>query len=221
MGVGEGLCGFVLGKGYKASLFCFLVDAVFLGLKDERILERIYEKDQATGAFIISIALDRYVDVFNELDSAPWRRRDLDHDLRLFLEDCSSDIPLKYDVILQFNVEQEKKDPAKVERLKVGLKTYFTFVRASLHKKINRSYQRSLIYGVGAFFLIFASYSLAAVSNNAVLVTLFDVVAIGGWVFLWEAISTLAFVGREARDRYRMYQRFSLAEVRFTYAEPT
>ena len=193
-----------------------------MGLKrDERSLERIYEKDKGTGAFIISLALDRYVDVFNELDSAPWRRRDLDHDLRLFLEDCSSDIPLKYDVILQFNVEQEKQDPAKEERLKVGLKTYFTFVRSSLHRKINRSYQRSLVYGVAAFFLIFASYSLAAISSNPLLVTLFDVVAIGGWVFLWKAISAFAFEGRESRDRYRMYQRFSLAEVRFTYAQAT
>ena len=189
--------------------------------RDERTLERIYEKDKTTGAFNISIALDHYVDVFNELDSAPWRRRDLDHDLRIFLEDCSTDIPLKYDVILQFNVEQERQDPAKEERLKVGLKTYFTFVRTSLQRKIRRSYQRSLLYAFGAFFLIFASYSLAATSSNTLLVALFEVVAIGGWVFLWEAISTFAFQGREARDRYRMYQRFSTAEIRFTYAHIT
>ncbi len=189
--------------------------------RDERTLERIYEKDKATDAFIISIALDRYVDVFNELDSAPWRRRDLDHDLRLFLEDCSSDIPLKYDIIIQFNVEQEKQDPIKEERLKVGLKTYFTFVRSGLQRKIRRSYERSLIYGVVAFFLIFASYTLAALSTTPLLVSLFDVVAIGGWVFLWEAISTLAFLGRDARERLRTYQRFSISEVRFTYTQPT
>ncbi len=189
--------------------------------RDERTLERIYEKDKTTGAFIISIALDHYVDVFNELDSAPWRRRDLDHDLRIFLEDCSSDIPQKYDISLQFNVEQEKQDPIKEERLKVGLKTYFTFVRGGLQKKIRRSYERSIVYAVGAFFLIFASYSLTAISTNPLLSTVFDVVAIGGWVFLWEAISTFAFQGREALERYRMYQRFSTAEVRFTYAQAT
>ncbi|MGD6852503.1 MAG: hypothetical protein ACQCN6_10640 [Candidatus Bathyarchaeia archaeon] len=188
---------------------------------DERTLERIYEKDKATDAFIISIALDRYVDVFNELDSAPWRRRDLDHDLRIFLEDCSSDIPLKYDIIIQFNVEQEKRDPIKEERLKVGLKTYFTFVRSNLQKRIRRSYERSLIYGVVAFFLIFVSYSLAAVSINPLLASLFDVVAIGGWVFLWEAISTLAFEGRDAREKLKTYQRFSISEVRFTYTPAT
>jgi hypothetical protein len=197
------------------------MERLFGRKRDERTLERIYEKDKETGAFIISIALDRYVDVFNELDSAPWRRRDLDHDLRLFLEDCSSDIPLKHNVILQFNVEQEKPDLIKEQRLKVGLKTYFTFVRSTLQKKIRRSYERSIFYAFGAFFLIFASYALAAFSSNTLLVALFDVVAIGGWVFLWEAISTLAFAGRDARDRYRMYQRFSTAEVRFTYVQVT
>lgn len=188
--------------------------------RDERTLERIYEKDPS-GAFIISIALDRYVDVFNELDSAPWRRRDLDHDLRVFLEECSTDIPLKYDVILQFNVEQEKQDPQKEERLKAGLKTYFTFVRASLQKEIRSSYQRSAIYTIGALFLLFAFYSLSAFSTDPLLATVFDVAAIGGWVFLWEAITTLVFSGRDARGRFRMYQRFSRAQVRFTYLQDT
>jgi hypothetical protein len=192
--------------------------AVFMK-RDERTLERIYEKDKQTGAFIISIALDSYVDVFNELDSAPWRRRDLDHDLRVFLEDCSSDIPLKYDVILQFNVELEKQDTIKEERLKMGLKNYFTFARTGLQKKIHRSYERSTLYSITAFFLIFASYSLATISTNPLLSAVFDIISIGGWVFLWEAISELAFDGREARERYKMYSRFSLAEVRFTYVQ--
>jgi hypothetical protein len=187
--------------------------------RDERTLEKIYERDKASGAFIISIALDRYVDVFNELDSAPWRRRDLDHDLRIFLEDCSSDIPSRYDIILQFNIEHEKQDMLKEERLKVGLKTYFTFVRGSLQKTIRNSYERSALYVLGAFFLLFASYSLRTTSSNLILTTLFDGVSIGGWVFLWEAISTLAFTSREARDKYRQYQRFSTAEIRYNYSQ--
>ena len=55
--------------------------------RNEKSLERIYERDSSLGAFIINIAIDNYPDVFNELDSAPWRRRDLDHDLRIYLED--------------------------------------------------------------------------------------------------------------------------------------
>ena len=186
--------------------------------RDEKTLERIYERDK-TGAFIISISVDHYVDVFNELDSAPWRRRDIDHDLRLFLEDCSADIPFKYEIILQFNVAQEKQDTAREERLKMGLKTYFTFVRSSLQRKIRNDYERCILYILAAFFLLFGAYALRAASSNIVLVTLIDGVGIAGWVFLWEAISTFAFKGRDARDRYKEYERFSTAEIHFSYSE--
>ena len=67
-------------------------------------LEGIYEKDQATSAFIIATAIERYTGIFNELDPAPFKKRDINQDLRVFLEDCSADIPLKYNVILQFNL---------------------------------------------------------------------------------------------------------------------
>ena len=73
-------------------------------------LEGIYEKDQATSAFIIATAIERYTDIFNELDPAPFKKRDIDQDLRVFLEDCSADIPLKYNVILQFNVLENASD---------------------------------------------------------------------------------------------------------------
>jgi hypothetical protein len=185
---------------------------------DEKVLEKIYERDKDTGAFIISVAIEKYVDVFNELDSAPWRRRDLDHDLRLFLEDCSSDIPLRYDIILQFDVSNEQQDLVKEEKIRAGLKTYFSFVQNSLRNKLRNSFQRSALYAVAAFFLLFVSYSLRnEVIDNALLTTLVDGIGIGGWVFLWESISTLAFTSREAQDMLKQYQRFSTAQIRFRY----
>lgn len=185
---------------------------------DEKALEKIYERDETSGAFIISVSIGEYVDVFNELDSAPWRRRDLDHDLRLFLEDCSSDIPLKYDVILQFNVSNETQDVVKEEKIRAGLKTYFSFVRNSLRKKFRESFQRSVLYVIAAFFLLFVSYSLyTEVVGNTLLTTLVDGIGIGGWVFLWEAISTLAFTSREAQDNLKQYERFNTAPIRFSY----
>ena len=40
-------------------------------------LEGIYEKDQAKSAFIIATAIERYTDIFNELDPAPFKKRDI------------------------------------------------------------------------------------------------------------------------------------------------
>ncbi len=55
--------------------------------RTDEILERIYERDHDIGAFVIAAALENYSGFFNELDPSPFRKRDIDHDLRVFLED--------------------------------------------------------------------------------------------------------------------------------------
>jgi hypothetical protein len=185
-----------------------------------KALEKIYEYDKESGAFIISTAIERYPDVFNEWDSAPWRRKDIDYDLRVFLEESSADIPLKNDIILQFNVSLDRRDTEKEERIKAGLKTYFTFVRNATQRQIRRSYQASALYVFAAFVLLFISFTLRpVVTDNIILSTLVEGVIIGAWVFLWEAISTYAFTSREWREKFRHYKRFSNAPIRFNYLE--
>lgn len=186
--------------------------------RDEKTLEHIYEREKNTGAFIISIAITKYLDIFNELDSAPWKRRDLDHDLLVFLEESSADIPLQYDIVLQFNVSPEKQDAEKEERIRLGLRTYFTFVKNSLQRELRGSYEKSALYVLASFLLLFTSYTLQAqVSGNIIFTTLVDGVSIGGWVFLWEAISTFAFRNRDMREKYQQYRRLNMAPVRFYY----
>ncbi len=187
---------------------------------DEQSLEKIYERDKTTGAFVISVAIEKYADIFNELDSSPFLRRDLNNHLRRFLEDCSSDIPLKNDIIVQFNVSQEKQDIGKEEKIKTGLKTYFSFVRNSQQKKVRNRYQKSTLYALASFLLLSVSYSLRTASTgNIVFNTLVDGVNIGGWVFLWEAISTFAFKNRNVHAKYKHYKRFNNTPIRFNYLQ--
>jgi hypothetical protein len=204
------------------SMYIPLFSSIFAMSKcGNAALEKIYECDKETGAFIISIALDNYPDVFNELDSAPWRRRDIDHDLRVFLEESSADIPMRHPIILRFNVEVEKQDPIKEEHIKTGLRTYFSFVRSNMQRQIRDSYQKSVFYVMASFLLLFTSYTLRpAVEGNIVFATLVDGISIGGWVFLWEAISTYAFKSRDAREKLQHYKRFSKAPIWFSYRQP-
>jgi hypothetical protein len=184
----------------------------------DKTLEKIYEKDKATGAYIISVAIDKYTDIFNEWDPAPFRKRDIDQDLRYFLEDCSSDIPIKNDVTLTFDVLDEERDSEKETRIKSGLKTYFSFVRNLLERKIKKSYETSLLYVLASFLLLAASFLLRTVTPDGLLfVVTVEGLNIGGWVFLWEAISTFAFKNRDVKSKYQQYRRLSGALVLFNY----
>jgi hypothetical protein len=185
---------------------------------DEKALEKIYQRDKDTKAFIISVAIQDYIDIFNELDSAPFRIRDLNHELRVFLEECSSDIPIKFDIIIKFNVSREKQDAEKEEKIRLGLKTYFSNVRNSLKREIQGSYQKSTFYALASFILLLSSYSLRPlIFDSIVFTTLVDGISIGGWVFLWEAISNFAFKNRETREKYKQYKRFSGTPIVFHY----
>lgn len=187
----------------------------------DKNLAKLYECDKAAGAFIISIALEKYSDVFNELDSAPWSRKDIDIDFRVFLEESSSDIPLKRDIILRFTVAGEKQDESKEDLVKQGLRNYFLFVRHSMRKQMAKVYQRSIVYALAGFALLFASYSLQTAAQYTAFTVLVDVILIGGWIFLWEAFSTYIFQGKEQREKLGHYERLSTAPIQFLYKENT
>jgi len=186
--------------------------------RTDATFEKVYERDAQTNRFIIAAAINKYTDIFNELDPAPFKKRDVNHDLRIFLEDCSADIPLKYNILLQFNVLNEKQEIEKEERVKFGLKTYFSFVERQLEREIRRSYEKSTFYVGVAFLLLFTAYSLGTLATQDIIITTaVEGITIGGWVFLWEAISTFAFRKRDTKNKRKHYQRFIRAQIRFNY----
>jgi len=178
----------------------------------------MYEKDPATNAFIIPTSLEKYSDFFNMLDPSPLRKRDLNRDLRAYLEDCSSDISLKQEIILQFNLRNETIDKMKEEKIRQALKTYFSFATNLLSSEVRKSYEQGVVYAGLSLIFLFISYFLnAAIVGNLLLTTLIAGISIIGWVFLWEAISTFTFRKRGVRTRIGHYNRFVRAQVRFNY----
>ena len=180
-------------------------------------LEKIYPRDSETKSFIIQAAVNQYNDIFNELDPAPFKKRDINQELKDYLEDCSLDIPLRYNVILQFSIPKSARDHEKEKSIESGLKTYFSFLMKSLEKNLKRSYQKNFIYIITAFVLLLtASFTGTFIgTKDVILFTLVQGLYIGGWVFLWEAISSFSFYNRDIKYEYRQYKRFYNAPIYF------
>ncbi|QQE66903.1 hypothetical protein GFS31_36070 [Leptolyngbya sp. BL0902] len=182
----------------------------------DRFFNTIYAIDPATNAYMIEAALDDYGDIFNEWDPAPFKRRELDPDLQIYLEGSSDEISFRYPVELIFTLPAEKRCEATEQEVRVGLRNSFTFKLYVLRKEIrtiNLLTLRYVLMGLGTLW----AARLISVPAEAYAITsvLTEGLFIGGWVFLWEAVSLFFFSNRDIYQRYRTYTRLRDALVIF------
>ena len=186
------------------------------GKEKRGLFAEIYRYDKITDSYIIEIALDSYGDIFSEWDPAPFKLRDIDPDLALYLEGCSEDIPLKYPVTLSFTVPKGYRRENVEVQARNGLKNGFTFKRYFIKKEIHTLNRRTFFY----FIIGFAFLWVATIFPKQLIESPFPSIIveglfIGGWVFLWEAISILLFTTRSLRHQDHIYKRLQNSPIAF------
>lgn len=187
-------------------------------LKKVNYLNKMYEKNPKTGNYIIQIGLEKYTDIFNDWDHASFKKRDMDPDLVLFLENCSEDIPLKYEIDVCFYLPKEIQDKSKEKTIATRFKTYYYFYMNAEKKALTELYEKVVIYIIISFVFLMFWYVMPNVKSGELFYnTLSEGVNIGGWVFLWEAISLLFFKRREIIHNIKVYKRLAIAKVYFKY----
>ncbi|NJL47354.1 MAG: hypothetical protein HC929_07535 [Leptolyngbyaceae cyanobacterium SM2_5_2] len=178
-----------------------------------------YAIDQANNAYMIEVALDNYTDIFNEWDPAPFKRRELDQDLQVYLEGSANEIPSRYPIELCFTLPPGGRDLAKEEEVRAGLKNSVSFKLYLFRKEmglINSRTFRYVLAGLGTLWVARLLSKPTEVSDITAVLT--EGLFIGGWVFLWEAVSLFFFSNRDLYLRYRTYQRLRGCEVIFQEA---
>lgn len=184
----------------------------------ESFLKQMYRTNPDTNAFIIEVSLDDYRDIFNGWDPSPVKRRDLDPELVGFLEQCASDIPLRYPLELQFQMPQDKLDKDKENLSREGLRNNFDFTIHSIKKTLTEVREKAVVYMIAAFAFLSVGYASEHLAQMGWVTTILsEGISIGGWVFLWEAFSLLFFSGQETRTKLKRYLRFRNTEIVFKY----
>ena len=118
---------------------------------------KIYRPFEDTERLMIEVSLDKYEDLFNEWDPAPFKRRDIDPDLRTFLEECSDEIGLKYPLAVVFYLPKGELDLEKQQKCIESLRSFFRFNHYLALKSRRNSRRDALRYFViGAIFLSIA-----------------------------------------------------------------
>jgi hypothetical protein len=185
-------------------------------MKPDRLFSEVYTLDKSTSRYMIEIALDRYEDIFNEWDPAPFKKREIDSELELYLEGSVEEIPFRLPIELFFMLPLEKQSLQREEEVRVALKNYFGFRLYFLRRELRKINVRLLRYIFIGFLLLWIGVTYPGYeveSDWAVVAT--EGIFIGGWGFLWEAVSLFFFTKREIYHRYRIFKKLMEAPVYF------
>lgn len=185
--------------------------------QNDQLFSENYQIDDTNDCYMIEVALDQYVDIFSEWDPAPFKRRDIDPDLELYLEGSSEDIPLKLPVELCFTIPAGLQNQQLETEVRNGLANSFAFKLYLLRKELKKTNGLMLRCVILGFTLLWLGAVLMKQFGdvNILLTLITDAVIIGGWVFLWEGVYLFFFTNREIYHRYRIYKRLQQAPVIF------
>ncbi|MEZ4238902.1 MAG: hypothetical protein R3F59_22680 [Myxococcota bacterium] len=189
---------------------------------DPALLEA-FRIDPDTGAAVLEVVVSGYDDLFNVLDRAPFRRRDLSVDLKQYLHDCSGWVPLPHPIAFEVLLTRDLRDEAREQEAATGIHAYFAYLVHLQRAEGRRQRPRIAAFAGLSFALLSAALLLTdQVDRGGVLQAfLLNGFTVGGWLFLWEALS-IAFVRRlDRREQIQRLQRLVDAPIRFTRAEAT
>ncbi len=185
-------------------------------MKRKSVFSEVYALDQSTHRYMIEIALDQYEDIFSEWDPAPFKRREIDADLELYLEGSVEEIPSRYPIELFFTLPQGKRSEALEEAACQGIRSFFGFKIHFLKLELRQITLRILNYLFFGFLLLWVGNTYPGHhSTRDWAILLADGIIIGGWVFLWEAVSLFSFTSLEMYHRHRIYNRLLQAPIFF------
>lgn len=187
---------------------------------DSFVLES-FRVDPSLGGPVVEIAVPRSEALFNALDRAPYRRRDLSPDFKAYLIECSQWVPLPHPIAFEIQLGESLSEEKQREVI-AGIRAYFAYL-VGLSRSETRTQRRRMAAFVGMSFLLL---SVALVLGQridreyplqAFLISGFTV---GGWLFLWEALS-MGFIRSLDRNlQIARYERLVQAPIRFVVGEP-
>jgi hypothetical protein len=167
-------------------------------------------------------ALDIHVDtserLFNSIDPAPFRDRDLDPEVITYVVEWAEDQPR--DARLKLSVQLDHASPAHDDAavIRAGLAENFRQLAASKRRELRRLFRDgriSLMIGLGfvAIAILIGESVSQTIRNAGYARIIADSAVIGAWVALWHPINIFLFDWWPIRRRAKLYDRIAGAEV--------
>ena len=163
------------------------------------------------AAHVLDVHLGSVDELFNSIDPAPFRERDIDPKAEEFIVGWALELRREGPLTLKLNIDRIGK-PEDAEMLKEALAEFFRQRAAATRRRLRQLFRvgrTSLI--IGLVFLA-ASILLGDVLESALKTTRFggivrESLLIGGWVAMWKPLEVFLYEWWPIRDEARLFDR--------------
>jgi hypothetical protein len=171
---------------------------------------------------IIEVHVGNPWQLFNAIDPAPFRERDLDPKVEEFVVDWARDLAAEAPLALRIHVDRTPGSAEEGVVLGDAINRYFAQRAAATRRRLRRLFRVgriSLIIGLAALTALLAIGQLvAARMGGGVGEVLRESLLIGGWVAMWRPVEIFLYDWWPIRAEARLFDRLAAMPVRIEYA---
>lgn len=187
-------------------------------MKVENYFNGVNDINKSTLHYIVNLKVQKYSDIFDNLDNSPLKVRNINKNIQLYLKDSFANIPSKNSMSISFHITGEKKDKLKEETIISALQRCCLKRLKSKRSDLKSSNIDTVIYVLTSILLLSIGFDLETTFNKSILFnTLLEGVNIGGWIFLWEAITVLFFKSKDINNEIQEIRCILKSDISFTY----
>ena len=171
------------------------------------------------GCQVIEVHVGELNQLFNAMDPAPFRERDLDPNAEAFIVDSARELHHDRPVALVVNLDRQASTQDAAAILKDAVREFFKQRALATRRKLRQLFKVGRISLVIGLVVVAASVLIGDLLASALQSTRFGGVVresllIGGWVAMWRPLEIFLYDWWPIRAEARLFDRLSEMPVR-------
>jgi hypothetical protein len=175
------------------------------------------------GSTVIEVRVMELLQLFNSMDPAPFRERDLDPAVEEFILDWSRDVPANAPLALLVRVDRPPNSADDTGVVRDAVHQFFAQRASAVRRRLRRLFRVgrvSLMIGLAVLtiFLIAAQFVFRRTGGTGLSGVFRESLLIGGWVAMWRPLEVFLYDWWPIRAEARLCDRLAAMPVRLSYA---
>ncbi len=171
---------------------------------------------------VIEVHVRELNQLFNAMDPAPFRERDIDPDAEEFIVDWAREIPAHMPLALLVHLDRRAGLPEEPAILRDAIREFFSQRAQASRRRLRELFRRgrtSLVIGITflAVSLLLGDILARLLGERRVGEILRESLLIGGWVAMWRPMEVFLYDWWPIEGDARLADRLSTMPVRISY----